>query len=412
MASAYVEVILGVAVGVMAGVGPALAAAVAGGVVPSLGDRRYAKGYVAISALPIAGAVAIGAGLVTPTLEQVPRIATGGVVVALLSVFGFDQGANVGSTLHPNTRKPIERGRSLSGDIIDAVDGAGQVVVRPAGTIETLAGYPDLPPALRETIADERWRLPADLPLPEIEDRIRRQLELAYPLDAVTVTVDPRGTVTVAAAPSVTGLARRVPEDHRAVSIATSVPAGITPGDRVLVETDTGTVDGIVLGSTTPDDRHEDEIGETATNVGEHVETTDATAPAERQGGHRHRSRLTVAVPTRHADALLAEQSAPVAVESRDTRPDYRALSLLDRAGQSVRMTTVDEGLLAGVEDAPDEVGVFAAASGPEAGDEDWTFGPSLADLAPGWRAILVGDGTRLDGLLDAENQNAGVIDA
>lgn len=411
MASPYVEVILGVAFGVMVGVLPALAAMVAGAAAPPLAEHRYARGSVALLSLPIAGAVAVAAGLVTPTPEEIPRIATGGTVVIALSVVGFEGGTGLGSTVHRYGRNPVERGRPLSGDVVDAVDGAGQVTIRPSGAIGSVPGYPELPPALREELAGELWRLPADLPISELETRIERQLERDYDLEAVTVTVSPRGTATVAAAPPVSGLARRVPEDHRAISITTSIPDGVTAGDAVVVETGGGTVEGTVLGA--------DTAGTAVTSTdasGSGIALEDdvpaAGANDQERASSGSSSRLTVAVPTARADELLADRTAPVAVRSRDTRPDYRALSLLDRAGQSVRVSTVDRRLLGAIEDAAGEITVFAAAPSPDANEDDWTFGPAIEDLTPGWQAVLVGDEGRLKRLLDSATATDGGIDA
>lgn len=418
MASPYVEVILGVGFGVLVGVVPAVLATLAGAGVPSLTDRRYARAVVALLSLPVGAAVGVRAGVLAPSFDQVPRIATGAIVVVVLALYGFTQGARVGSAVRRDASGTIERGRPLSAAAITAVDASGQVTIRPSGAIRSLPGYPSLPVNLEAALEEERWRLPADLPLSELEGRIERQLGMAYDLAAVQVTVDPRGTASVAAAPQVGGIAHRVPEDCRSVSIATSVPEATTEGDVVLVDTAAGVVEGIVLSTTPRPGGPVATAADAATDASR--ERADGFEIRPNDGGTRSPStgdggghvRLTVAVPAAEADALLDEGMVTVAVRSRDTRPDFRALSLLDRAGEGVRVTTIDRGIIEAVaaEDAP--IGVFAARPAGSDDADDWTFDPSIEVLAPGWEAVLVGNDRRLADLVSEGAVDGEVIGA
>lgn len=413
MASAYVEVIRGVGLGLIVGVVPAVAAALVGAVAPGLRDQRYVRGALAAVALPVAAGLSIQLGVVATQLDQIPRATAGGIVVVLGTVYAFEQGTQIDSVLRRDGADPVERGRPLSSAAITAVDASGQVTIRPSGEIRSISGYPDLPPELRAAIQEERFRLPADLPLGELEDRIERQLEGTYDLEAVEVTVDARGTASVAAAPPVGGIAHQVPEDCRAVSIDTTIPAGVEPGDEVLVEAEGGLIQGVVLSAIGPEEAAALAAGEDGDASTVDDGRVDATAPV----GHRSdsaavRCRLTVAVPTTVADALLEAPRVPVAVRSRDTSPDFQALSLLDRAGHAVRVTTLSDAHLDVLDAGHDDVGVFAARE-PDADTPDaWAFDPDVDALAPGWDAVLVGDETRLGDVVGEATADGEVIEA
>ncbi|WP_135667322.1 hypothetical protein [Halorhabdus rudnickae] len=412
MDSVYVEVILGVSLGGIVGVVPAVAAGIAGGIVPSLAEYRFIRGTLAVASLLIAGVVATSIGGVAVQLKHVPRMVTGGSVVVLLTVFGFEQGRRVGSTLRRDGSEPIERGRSLADVAVDAIDASGQVTIRPQGAIRTVPGYPELPGDLQSEIAAERWRLPADLPLSELERRIERQLLLKHDLEAAEVTVNPRGTATVAGAPPASGIARTVPAGQRAVSVQTTVPDGVEPGDEIVVETEKGTIDGFVL-STDPID-----VRAKADGDGRRISSGETGIPrkagtvagdgTEQAGG---RSRVTVAVPTDDIDAVLEADRVTVAVRSRDMRPDFRAISLFDRAGKAVRVTSLDDDVIDRIENAQTRVDIFAARSPSKRSSGEWTIDPSPEDLASGWQVVLVGDETGLTELVDATASGGTVVE-
>jgi len=171
---------------------------------------------IAVASLPIAAGLAVATGTLGAEFEQAPRMLAGGSVVVLVTLYGHEQGARVGPALRRAGAGSIERGRSLAASAIEAVDAAGQVTVRPDESIHAIPGYPPLPDDLAAEIEDEAWRLPADLPLSELAARIERRLRLAYDLEAVEVTVDPRGTATIAAATPVSAIrSLRSPSNSR-----------------------------------------------------------------------------------------------------------------------------------------------------------------------------------------------------
>lgn len=387
MGSAYVEVILGISLGVVVGIVPALAATSIAVVVPDWTDRRYARTAVAGSSAVIGGTIAIGLGIVAAEYGQVPRLLAGGAMVTILSVYGFEQGGDIGATIRRTGGASVRRGRALSPAVMDAVDATGVVTIAPAGEIRSMDGYPALSNELAASIADERFRLPADLPVGELAARIERTLERRYDLAAVDVTVDPRGTATIVAAPPDASLGRQVPDGYRAVTITALIPDGVTDGDVITIETDDDRIEARVLGT---DDRVLED--ERRTDDPDLV-STDGHGEGGPPDGRSYVRRLTVAVPTARATPLLETDTFSVVVRSRDTRPDFHALSLLDRAGASVRVTILDEELIEGVRE-DDQMAVFAYR--PAGDGTDWTFDPSVEGLVPGTEAILIGDGHEL----------------
>jgi len=99
------------------------------------------------------------------------------------------------------------RERTLSSEVVELVGGTSEATVEVHGDVADVEGYPPLPGDLRARIRDAEWTFPGDLPLSGLERRVAD-----------------RWRTTVAAAPPVSGLSRRVPVGTRAVSVDTLVP--------------------------------------------------------------------------------------------------------------------------------------------------------------------------------------------
>lgn len=405
MASLHVEVVVGIAAGVLLGVVPGIVAGVLGAL------SEYVEGWSIPRAVPpilgvvVAGGLGYGVGLVEVAGGQVLRIVAAGVVVVFLCLYGFSRGVALAAALPRDSRRDVERGRPLAAAALEAVDATGQVTIRPTGDVRTIDGYPSLPADLREQLAATSVQLPADLPLGELEARIEGQLRSRFDLAAVSVSVDSRGRATVAAAPPVSGIARYVPDGYRAVSVRSSIPASVDRGDEVRLETDGGGVDGVLLDTSLARERRGGgDPPEVVPGAGESPGSTSAPA-----GGPL--CRVTVAVPTASADTLLSAETATVAVRPRDTRADFRALSLLERAEAAVRATTVDAEVLEALRSDDPAPTVFAAR--PPEDRADWQFAPEPSDLAVGWHAFVVGDPTTLQDLVGgADSAIPGVVGA
>ncbi|MFB6142593.1 MAG: potassium transporter TrkA, partial [Halorientalis sp.] len=244
MASLPVELLYGLYLGVLLGVVPVLVAwsfgflfkYVTGVTVPGLG--------VVVLSVAIAGASGGLLALTDPTLvtsgNQV-RLTVALLVVLMASLYAHAMGDKLGATLPRRLTLKRLTERTLSADVVELAGGRGQVRVTVVGEVDDIEGYPPLPADLRETIADSEYTFPADVPLVELEGRVADRLRADHDLAEVSVRLDERARATVAAAPPVGGLSKRVPAGGRAVSVQALVPAGLAPGDEVTVSAGGGT---------------------------------------------------------------------------------------------------------------------------------------------------------------------------
>jgi len=242
-----VEVLLGLYLGLLTGIVPAFVAGSLGFLV------RYFTGVtlpgfgVVVLALSIASVQGGLLGLVEPTIAQSPRLLIAVLVVLMLALYAHNQGDKLGAELPRRLSFTRLRQRTLSADVVELVGSVGQVSVRPTGEIRDMEGYPPLSPALRQSLKAGSWKLPADLPLSELEARIEERLRTDHDLADVDVTMDEQARATIVAAPPSGSLSRRVPAGQRAVSIATLVPTGIARGDEVTIRAGERSITGTVL---------------------------------------------------------------------------------------------------------------------------------------------------------------------
>lgn len=403
-----VEVLLGIYLGLLTGIVPAFVAGALGFVV------RYVTGVtlpgfgVVVLSLSIASIQGGLMGLVEPDVAQSPRLLVAVLVVLMLTLYAHNQGDELGAKLPRRVSLSSLRKRTLSADVVEFVGGIGQVTVRPTGPIGDVEGYPALPIDLRTTIGDGAWQLPADLPLSELESRLEERLRTDHDLADVSVSIDERGRASVAAAPPSSGLSRRVPDGHRAISIDALVPTGLARGDRVVVSTGTETVSGTVLSVDADGDLAPAPTTDgdgTAIDGGTPAEPSPTAHPpgATTAGGA---GRVTVVVPQREATALLAADRGRVIVQSRATNPGFEAISVLKRAGHAVRRVTVrsapdDEG-----EASVRDVRVLAVRRGGSERNgrrQGWVFTPGVdRRLAPGDEAFVAGPVASVDQFVEA----------
>jgi hypothetical protein len=339
MAALPVEILLGVYLGLLAGVVPALTAGVLGFLF------RYFTGVtlpgfgVVVLSVAIAGVNGGLMGLIDPTISNSPRLLVALVVVMMISLYAHSQGDRLGTEFPRRFSLRALRKRTLSADVVEFVGGIGKVTVRATGPVEDMEGYPPLSPELRTAIATGRWEFPADLPLSELETRLSERLRTEYDLTDVAVDVSDRGQARIAAAPPVGALSRRVPAGHRAVSIDALVPTGMTRGEAVTVVVDGNEVEGTLLGA-----RSDGGIGTKAPvsdgGTAEGTEPVATTAPTT-DGGE---GRVTVSVPRRAAESLLASDRGRVLVRSRGVHRELELLGLLRRGGKRVARVSVRDG--------------------------------------------------------------------
>jgi hypothetical protein len=384
MAALPFEVLLGLYLGLLTGIVPAV-------VGWSLGfGFRYFTGVtmpgfaVVVLGVAIAGVNGGLLGLIDQNVTAAPaRVAVAVLVVFGITLYAHAQGDKLGANLPKRVSLRELTERTLSTDVVELVGGRGQVRVRVTGEVADVEGYPPLPADLRATIREATWTFPADVPLSELETRVADRLRTDHDLSAVSVRMDERARAEVAAAPPLGALSKRVPSGERAVSLTALVPTGLAPGDEVTVVAREATFDATVLGVTpapttaaTGDDANE--AAPAQTDGGEDDLPTPPRPTPTAAGGE---SRITVAVDRAEATALLAVDPERLVVRSRGVRREFELVSLLRRAGRRFRRLTVREhsaldGVTLGEASVRDSYGVAVLAVRQANGSGGWRLAP------------------------------------
>ncbi|WP_293027432.1 TrkA C-terminal domain-containing protein [Natronococcus sp.] len=417
-----VEVLLGLYLGLLTGIVPAFVSGALGFLV------RYVTGVtlpgfgVVVLALSIASVQGGLLGLVEPDIAQSPRLLVAVLVVLMLALYAHNEGDKLGAELPRRLSLSGLRQRTLSADVIEFVGAAGQVPIRPTGEIRDMEGYPPLPADLRRTLRTGSWRLPADLPLSELEVRLEERLRTDHELTDVVVSIDERGRATIAAAPSPGGLSRRVPEGKRAVSIATLVPTGLARGDRVTVQGDSRSIAGTVLSARTDRDDGREPRGGREPSGGSDANRTEpaasdaatdppTSAPSPPPGGSSVASPggvglVTVAVDRSAVKPLLEAETPRLIVRSRGTNRDFEAFALVKRAGYAIRRLIVGATAESAPVDPPSDVRVLAVRrQDADPGDrrQGWRFVPGGEDrLEAGDEVFVAGPEGTTDAFAEA----------
>jgi hypothetical protein len=409
MESLPVELLYGLYLGVLTGFVPALIAWALGF------TFRYFTGVtmpgLAVVGLGVAiaglngGLLALADPAVTVSDDQV-RLTVALLVVLMVTLYAHSMGDNMGASLPRKLSLRELTARTLSSDVVELVGGRGQVRVSVVGEVGDVEGYPPLPATLRDEIRAAEWTFPADVPLLELETRVEERLRTAFDLAEASVTLDERARATIAAAPAMSGLSKRLEPGTRAVSTTALVPTGTARGDEVTVLADGERVSATVLGVA------DGAGGKKAERGGGDAAVTDG---GERTAGSRGSSGLrsdggvdvsppveTVTVPTaaggearvtlsvRRQDATTVLSAAGVAllVRSRGVRREFELVTLLRRAGKRFRRVTVREGgvldgVTLGEANVREAYGVVVLAVRR---DGRWTIAPR------GGQAVAVGD--------------------
>lgn len=401
MAALPVEILYGIYLGVLAGIIPALIAGGLGFVFKYFTDVSIPGFGVVVLALAIAG---VNGGLLALSDEAVIQaehnvaIVVAIIVVLMVTLYAHAQGDKLGAELPKRlTLKKITE-RTLSTDVIELAGGRGQVRITVAGEIADVEGYPPMPVALRAELQNGEWTFPADVPLTELETRLADRLRNDHDLAEVSVRLDERARATIAAAPPVGALSKRVPSGKRAVSVDALVPTGLARGDIVDLVTPETTVTGTVLAvrstGTESSEKAENDAAKqtTATDGGtdEATETVETPPPPITVGGD---GRVTVAVPRAEAKTLLSAPSPQLIVQARGTRREFELTTLLRRAGRRFRRISVKadgplDGVTIGDASVRDtyEVGILAVRH------ETWQFAPrGSTELTAGDELFVVG---------------------
>lgn len=347
MAALPFEILLGIYLGVLTGIVPALIAGVLGFIFKYFTDVSIPGLGVVVLSLAIAG---VNGGLMAlndeniRTSENAVALLTAIIVVLMLALYAHSQGDKLGGTVTRRITFRTLRDRTLNTDVIELVGGRNQVRVTVIGEVSDIEGYPPLTPELRAEISDGSWTFPADIPLTELETRFADRLESELDLADVTVSVDERARATVAAAPPMGSTSKRVPDGKRAVSLSALVPSGMTRGESVRLVTPTETVSGTLIaarsGDTPPEPSATASDADLATDGGETTGAAQSKPPsaATTTGGE---GRVTVVVDRTEAKQLLQASEPQVVVCSRGTRREFELVSLLRRSGMRFGKLTV-----------------------------------------------------------------------
>ena len=412
MVSLPAEILLGIYLGLLVGIIPALASwalgfgfkYVTGVTLPGFG--------VVVLAVALAG---VNGGLLALADESVvqgpnaPRLVTAILVVAMMSLYAHSKGDKMAVDIPRRLSLSSLRSERISREFANLVSGGDEVRINVVGEVADMEGYPPLSEELRAELRNAELTFPADLRLDELETRMEDRLQTEYDLGDVSVTIDERGRATVVAAPPFSGLSKRIESGRHAVSVSGLVPTGLARGDEVTVITPDAQVRGTVISARSGDGTEGEKpsidplSNEKPDDDGEEI-ATPIRAPTT-DGGE---GRVTVAVTRTDVQPLLRASDAKVVVESRGTRREYEVVSMLRRADREFRRLAVRSGsTLQGVTLGPAQlqenhnISVFAirkpggwqiAPAGEtvlEAGDELFLVGKragleAFADQRPG----------------------------
>lgn len=339
MSSLVVEILLGLYLGLLTGIVPAVVAGGLGFVFKYItGVTVPGLGVVAL-AVAIAGVSGGLLGLLDPAVVASPRLVVALVVVMMLSLYAHSQGDRLGTRLPRRFSLRDLGSRTLSTDAIITVGGFGRVEIVPIGDVTDIEGYPPLPGDLRDAIAAERWTFPADVPIEELERRVEERLVAAHQLADVDVSIDDAGRARIAAAPPMGSLSRRVPAGQQAVSIDALIPTGMARGERVNLIVGDRTIEGTVLSA-----RSDPGSAPIVADGGETLPDIAAQAAPTTTGGE---GRITVATSPTDAEYLLGNDRARVVVLPRGGSLEYDTVSALREAGNRFRRLTVGYGVAA-----------------------------------------------------------------
>ena len=388
-----IEILLGIYLGVLTGIFPALVAWGLGFLFKYFTGVSIPAFGVVVLSLAIAG---INGGLLAlndqTVLASGPRVIVALIVVLMISMYAHAKGDQMGASFPKRLSLSKLRERTLSADVVDFVGSRGEVRVEVAGEVVDMEGYPPLSEETRTAIKTGEWRLPADLPISELETRFADRLKTDLDLADVSVTIDERGRATVVAAPPLSGVSKRVPAGKRAVSVDALIPTGVARGDEVLVLADDLSVEGTVVAARSGEKKEE----KPKADGGEEEATPPVAAPTTTGG----EGRLTVAVSRGDAERLLPVGRANVVVTARGTRREFELVSLLRRAGKRFRKLTVKPtgdlvGATLGAADVRDAYGVAVLAVKRPDG---WTVAPrGSTELSAGDELFTVGTREALD---------------
>ena len=296
--------------------------------------------YIAGIAFPAATGLMIGLGAAglqgglfrlmrDPVMLQSPVIITALLIVMLISGYAQKRGVDLAKAVPPKTVifSGLRR-RGLSRDVVKRLGRFGQVMITVPGEVGDMEGYPPLADEIRDAIGSGTWQFPADLPLAELEARLREQLLIEFHLDDAAVSISPRGEAKISAAPPARGLSRRVPVDRHAVTLEAMVPTGAAYGDRARVSFSEEELEGMIVSVTPP------EVKEKF-----HAPPPPVLPLAQTAGGGE--GRLALAVDPEAVESTVDANPDQFIILPRGKNREYELISLLRQQGNAFRKLRV-----------------------------------------------------------------------
>ena len=339
------EILLGVYLGLLAGIFPAFIAFTIG----------FGFKYFTSITVPGLGVVALGGalagvsgglmGVLDPELSESWTGIVAVLVILMACLWAHGQGDKLGGSIPRALTLKSIREAKLSADIVERVDSYGQIRLQPVGEVHDIEGYPPLPDDLRERLTSGSWKFPANLALAELESRLEERLMNDYELAEVSVSIDSKGRVQLAAAPSAAGLSRRVSPGERAVTIQTLLPTGVARGDVITVQLPDTNVTGPVVSARTngfeppkeTPEENPDETGDSDTDKETEPRTRKAPTTTGGEG------QVTLALRPSDARRVIEADFAGTVVHSRGKQREYEAIGVLKQRGNQFRKVTVTE---------------------------------------------------------------------
>ncbi|MFC7026410.1 potassium channel family protein [Halomicroarcula sp. GCM10025324] len=340
MASLPLEILMGIYLGLLVGVIPALVSWALGfGFKYFTGVTVPGFGVVVLS-IALAGVSGGLLALADESITQAPnaeRILTAILLVGMVSLYAHSKGDQMGAKFPKRLSFEKLRDRRISSDVVELMGGRDEVRIQVVGEVADMEGYPPLSEPLRAEIRGEEWTFPADLRIGELEARLEDRLQTEFDLGDVSVTVDEQGRATIVAAPPFSGLSKRIGDSRHAVSVDALLPTGLARNDEVTVLTPDAQIRGTVVSARSGDATPEPETPDEPELDDAEKPPTPVQAPTTTGG----EGRLTVAVTRTDVQPLLRAAHAKVVVEPRGIRREYELVSLLRRAGSRFRKLSV-----------------------------------------------------------------------
>ena len=397
-----VEVGLGLYLGLLAGIFPALVSFALG----------FGFKYLTGVSIPGLGVVVLAGGLagisggLLGLLEENVAQSTAGVaailVVLMLSLWAHAQGDKLGASVPRHLTLSRLRSADFSTEFLDRVDTYGQIKIEPL-TVEDIEGYPPLTEETRQAIQESTWKFPVGLSVAELETKVAEKLTDAYSLADVTVSIDSEGLAEITAAPETAGLSRRIPTGKRAVSIRALLPTGLAIGDRVTLALSEGSVSGTVVSAKTDGLSPTNETTAVETDGGTDEESGERVPQAPTTTGGR--GSVTVALSPEEARRVVRENVAKLTVDSRGTNREYEALDVLEREDNQFQIVTISAGTPfdgIALDDAKFREKFGVAVLGVRRNTERLVAPPRSTRLAAGDELLITGTATAIESFREA----------